>query len=213
MWRAKHLEGRTLGFVAQALGISLAGDAVRTKGKVGELIERALGADAGSAALHDFPQLKVELKTIPIDARRHPHESTFVCAISLEEADYASWEGSWVRAKLSNVLWVPIHDPPASGGMAERTIGAPLLWRPTKEQEAILRADFDDLMGRIGMGGIEGISAREGRWLQIRPKAASGSVRTTAFGPDGEKISTVPRGFYLRARFTGSILADPTAIE
>ncbi|MFO0659891.1 MAG: hypothetical protein U0165_08690 [Polyangiaceae bacterium] len=48
--------------------------------------------------------------------------------------------------------------------------------------------------------------------MQIRPKAANGSARTTAFGPDGEKISTVPRGFYLRAKLTGAILSDPTAI-
>ena len=47
---------------------------------------------------------------------------------------------------------------------------------------------------------------------QLRPKAAHGRVRTTVAGAEGERIATVPRGFYLRARFTGAILADPAAL-
>ena len=80
------------------------------KGKVGEQIERALGASGGSTATWDFPELRVELKTIPLDASRGaPRESTFVCAVSLADADRAEWATSWVRAKLSRVLWVPVE--------------------------------------------------------------------------------------------------------
>jgi DNA mismatch repair protein MutH len=46
----------------------------------------------------------------------------------------------------------------------------------------------------------------------VRPKARHGSARTVAFGGEGEAIATVPRGFYLRARFTGAILADAAAV-
>jgi len=37
-------------------------------------------------------------------------------------------------------------------------------------------------------------------------------VRTLAWGSEGEAIATVPRGFYLRTRFTGALLADPAAL-
>jgi DNA mismatch repair protein MutH len=94
----------------------------------------------------------------------------------------------------------------------ERRIGAPWFWRPTRAQEAVLRADFDEAMGTIGAGGIEAVTARAGRWLQVRPKAATGSVRTISFGPEGEWIATVPRGFYLRASFTREIFEDPAAL-
>lgn len=58
------------------------------KGKTGELVERALGAHGGSTATWDFPDLGVELKTIPVDARTAmPRESTFVCTVSLADAD------------------------------------------------------------------------------------------------------------------------------
>ena len=33
-----------------------------------------------------------------------------------------------------------------------------------------------------------------------------------AFGSEGEAIATIPRGFYLRPRFTGAILPDPRAL-
>jgi DNA mismatch repair protein MutH len=169
-------------------------------------VERVLGAHGGASASHDFPDLGVELKTIPIGPRGAPTESTFVCAIALGIDEAKPWSASWARAKLAHVLWVPIV---GEGG--ERTIGAPLLWRPTDEQDAQLAADYDEAMGILGLGGVEGLTARTGRWLQVRPKAPDGRKRATAVGPDGEWIATVPKGFYLRAKFTAAILADATA--
>jgi DNA mismatch repair protein MutH len=188
--------------------MSVSGAAVSTKGKVGELIERALGATGGSNATWDFPRLQVELKTIPVDERGVPRESTFVCAVSLLEAERAEWETSWARAKLARVLWVPI-DVRADGS---RHVGRALLWSPSEEQQRVLAGDFDEILGRIGIGDVEAVSAKVGRWLQLRPKAAHGGVRTRAPGGDGELLATVPRGFYLRARFTGAILRDAGAL-
>lgn len=210
--RAEALTGRTLDEIAEALGTRIGKDGVRTKGKVGELIERALGASAGSAAIHDFPHLRIELKTIPVDAGGRPRESTFVCSIALQDADRAEWSTSWVRSKLGHVLWVPVVTPEPGGVMTERVIGTPLFWQPTAEQERVLQGDFDDVMGAIGIGGIEGVTAYAGRWLQVRPKAQNSHARTMAYGAEGERIATVPRGFYLRARFTQAILRDPAAL-
>lgn len=207
--RASALRGRTLDDLARDHRGLLEGDAVRTKGKVGELLERVLGASGGSSKVHDFPELQIELKSIPVDAANKPRESTFVCALSVDDPDAEEWETSWVRRKLACVLWVPVVTPKIEG--VARTIGEPLLWTPTAEQDAILRADFDDVMGTIGIGGIEGLTAHMGRWLQARPKAAHGRVKTIAYGADGESIATTPRGFYLRPKFTGAILQNETA--
>lgn len=185
--RAALLAGKRLDAVAS----------VHTKGKVGELLEQLLGA-TGKGAVHDFPELGVELKTIPVDARGRPRESTYVCRISLAEAERAEWETSWVRRKLSHVLLVPI---------CEGVIETPVFWIPSAEQERLLRDDFEELMGLIGRGRIEDLTAHEGEVLQIRPKARDGSVRTTTFDRDGELVSTVPRGFYLRPRFTATLLS------
>ena len=208
--RARALVGQRVGDVATALGVSSAGDAVRTKGTPGAILERALGATGGSSKVHDFPELGVELKTIPIDLRGVPVESTYVCTLSLADAESQEWEDSWVRAKLSRVLFVPLvagDDAP----WPARRIAEPVLWEPTAEQDSILRGDFDDVVGLIGIGRIEDLTAHRGRWMQVRPKAAHGRVRTTAFGADNEAIATIPRGFYLRPKFTGALLLDPRA--
>ena len=202
MRRAAGLVGAGVAELAEREGVSVAGDAVRTKGKVGELLERALGA-TGSGAEMDFPALGVELKTVPLEGGK-PAESTFVCALGLMDAERAEWASAWVRKKLSRVLWVPIHE--------RARVGEPRLWSPSPEQDAALKDDFDEIVGRIAIGDIEDLSAHVGRYLQLRPKAASGSVRTAAPGRDGELVSTVPRGFYLRAKFVGAVLQDPLAL-
>jgi DNA mismatch repair protein MutH len=205
--RAHLLAGRSLDDLAASLGLAAPGGGARTKGKVGDLLERALGATGGSHAQHDFPDLRIELKTIPLAPSGVPRESTFVCTIALADAGTLEWKRSWVRAKLSHVLWIPIVE--SDGGT--RRIGTPLFWQPTRAQEEVLSSDFDEIMGAIGIGGIERITARVGRWLQMRPKAADGTPRAVAFGPGNERIATVARGFYLRASFTGALLRDPNA--
>lgn len=209
--RARALGGVRVGELATSLGLSSEGSAVRTKGTPGAILEVALGATGGSSKVHDFPELGVELKTIPVDLRGVPVESTYVCTLSLADAETQEWDDSWVRAKLARVLFVPLV---AGEGepWPSRRIGAPLLWSPTPAQDAVLRADFDDVVGLIGVGRIEELTAHRGRWLQVRPKAAHGRVRTIAFGAEGEAIATIPRGFYLRTRFTGAILVDPRAL-
>ena len=174
----------------------------------GSSLEQALGARGGSSATWDFPDLRVELKTIPVDATtKLPRESTFVCAVSLADADRAEWETSWARRKLSRVLWVPLE----VGDDGARTVGEARLWSPTPEQDAVLAGDFEEILGRVGLGDVEGVTARLGRWLQLRPKAAHGRVRTLVPAGDGELVATVPRGFYLRTVFTGAILRDGSA--
>lgn len=200
--RAHAFVGRTIESIA-----AIEGPAVRTKGKVGEAIERALGASPARGASLDFPELGVELKTVPVTPAGKPKESTFVCAVSLVDADRAEWESSWVREKLSRVLWVPIvHDG------ENKTIGRALLWSPTAEQASVLRADFDEIFGQIAIGGIEGVTAHMGRWLQLRPKAKDGSARALSLGPDEALVETTPRGFYLRTKLTEALLVDPRAV-
>lgn len=210
MARARALVGVELGSVAVALGIDMAGTAVKTKGMPGGIVERALGATGGGAKVHDFPDLEIELKTIPVDGKGAPIESTYVCTLSLADAEEQEWETSWVRSKLSRVLFVPLIAKEGASWRA-RKFGEPVLWSPTPAQEDILRSDFDEVVGLIGIGRIEEVTAHIGRWLQVRPKAAHGRVRTIAWGAEGEAIATVPRGFYLRTRFTGAILGDPAA--
>jgi DNA mismatch repair protein MutH len=205
--RARALAGRSLKEVASTLGLNVPPDLRRAKGWVGELIERALGAIAGSKPEPDFAELGVEVKSIPIGADGRPRESTHVCAIAMGDAAGACWEKSLARRKLARVLWVPVEASPAIA-LAARRIGQAVLWSPSPEQEEQLRRDWEELMELIALGRAGEVRGEMGVCLQVRPKAASGSARTRASNSEGEMNAGLPLGFYLRATFTAQILAS-----
>ncbi len=201
---ARALAGFTLEAVAERLGAEVPRALSRAKGWVGRLLEDALGATAASRPIPDFPHVGVELKTIPIDARGEPRESTYVCTVRLTRGG-TEWKDSDVRKKLRRVLWIPVEAEP-SIPIPKRKIGSPLLWSPNDEEEAVLRADWEELLQLIEAGWVESITAERGRWLQIRPKAARASARTWGTDDEGDPIRTLPRGFYLRRTFTRALL-------
>jgi DNA mismatch repair protein MutH len=203
--RARRLAGLRLGELAAELGAEVPSDLRRAKGFVGTLVERALGAAAGSRAQPDFETLGVELKTLPVDGRGRPLESTFVCTIPLTEIGEVEWSASRVRRKLSRVLWVPVEGERALP-VARRRIGEPLLWELGPEAEASLRFDWEELAGLIGRGDVESITGHLGRFLQVRPKARDSRSRRRGVDADGAPFLALPRGFYLRTAFTAAIL-------
>ncbi|HHF3884762.1 TPA: DNA mismatch repair endonuclease MutH [Haemophilus influenzae] len=203
--QAQSIAGLTFGELADELHIPVPIDLKRDKGWVGMLLERALGATAGSKAEQDFSHLGVELKTLPINAEGYPLETTFVSLAPLVQNSGVKWENSHVRHKLSCVLWMPIegsrHIP-----LRERHIGAPIFWKPTAEQERQLKQDWEELMDLIVLGKLEQITARIGEVMQLRPKGANSKAITKGIGKNGEVIDTLPLGFYLRKEFTAQIL-------
>jgi DNA mismatch repair endonuclease MutH len=203
--QAQSIAGLTFGELADELHIPVPPDLKRDKGWVGMLLERALGATAGSKAEQDFSHLGVELKTLPINAEGYPLETTFVSLAPLVQNSGVKWENSHVRHKLSCVLWMPIegirHIP-----LRERHIGAPILWKPTAEQERQLKQDWEELMDLIVLGKLDQITARIGEVMQLRPKGANSRAVTKGIGKNGEIIETLPLGFYLRKEFTAQIL-------
>jgi DNA mismatch repair protein MutH len=202
--RAHRLAGCQLGEVALAAGWPVPREPLRAKGWAGCLIERALGARGGSANEPDFPDLAIELKTIPLTRAGRPRESTFVCSVSLREIAETEWAAAGVRRKLARVLWVPIEADPRLR-LGERRIGAALLWSPSTAQEAALRADFEQLAGMIAIGDGESLTARDGACLQIRPKGANARAMRRGVDEHGAPVRTPPRAFYLRACFTAGL--------
>ncbi len=210
--RAQRLTGKALAEIAREAGLEVPPDLRRAKGFVGQLVERALGATAGSRAGPDFQALGLELKTLPLDARGHPVESTFVCTIPLGRVGDIEWEDSPVRAKLRRVLFVPVEGE-RERPVAERRVGEPFLWSPSGEEEADLKFDWDELSGRIGRGDVESITGHLGRYLQVRPKAADSHSRGLARDAEGSAFAALPRGFYLRATFTERVVRARFGLE
>ncbi len=201
------LTGKSLQQIALELEQRVPAEQKKAKGWVGELIEFYLGATASSLPEPDFQNLGIELKTIPINERGNPRESTYVCMVPLDSNIDSSWQTSVLRLKLKRVLWVPV-EASTKIELGQRRIGRPFLWSPTTEQETVLRNDWQELMDLVKMGEISKLNSGLGTHLQVRPKAANASVLTATTTESGEYSQTLPRGFYLRPRFTSSLLAS-----
>lgn len=206
LWsRAGAIAQLTLGEIAAAVSMTLPSDFRRDKGFIGQLLENILGATAGNLAKPDFTQLGIELKTLPLNANGQPKESTYVSIVPLMSREPLSWQRSELYQKLRRVLWIPYFFDKTLEPRYWR-LSNPILWSPSIEEEAILRVDWYELMGRVQMGQLDQINARLGQYLQIRPKALNAGVRTQGIGINGECVRTSPRGFYLRTAFTAKIV-------
>jgi DNA mismatch repair protein MutH len=195
----------TLAELASAQEVAVPDGLLHAKGWTGQLLERYLGATAGSRDEPDFQALGIELKTLPVNRGGWPCESTFVCTIPLQDVARTEWQDSRVLRKLRRVLWLIVQgsrDIP----VGKRAIGSPLLWSPDEREYALLKQDWDELAGQIGRGGIESITGHLGQVMQVRPKARNAQARRIGFDDDGVAVAQLPRGFYLRATFTGQIL-------
>ncbi len=207
--RAEALAGYTLREVAARFGWRVPVDLRRHKGWIGNLVELALGATAGSRPVPDFPELGIELKTLPVQADGSPRESTFVCTARLGGLD-VPWEESWVRKKLSRVLWMPVV---GGGPPGERVLGGPFLWSPGPEAEALLRADWDELTEIVGRGELDQLTGRRGKALQLRPKGATAADSSWMLDADGEWARVTDRAFYLRASFTRKLVRSVLRVD
>ncbi|MFD2166390.1 DNA mismatch repair endonuclease MutH [Thalassotalea euphylliae] len=203
--KAHALAGQSLGEIAKQANIEVPANLNRDKGWPGLLLEYVLGATAGSKPEPDFPELGVELKTIPINALGKPLETTFVCVAPLVGLTGVNWQTSHVKHKLSKVLWVPIVAE-RSIPIPERIVATPFLWTPSPDEEQLLANDWQELTDMIVLGDVENISGKHGQVMQLRPKAANSKALTNAFDKHGKPFKTLPRGFYLKIPFTHMLI-------
>lgn len=200
------IEGFSFAQLSLHLGMTIPDNPNQRKGWVGMAIERALGADAFNLALPDFQALGIELKTLPLSLSGKPTESTFITSIPLLSIHQQNWLTSQCYAKLRRVLWLPVEGDTRIP-YPQRRLGRGVLWSPSAEHLSQLEKDWTYLTTMIITGQLESVDARHGEYLQIRPKAADGKSLCFAFDAQGNKIQTLPRGFYLRSSFTAEILS------
>ncbi len=205
MDRVTAIAGLRLHELAAQIGTTVPDNLRRDKGWFGQAVETILGASAGSKAAPDFEAIGVELKTLPLNAKLSPKETTFVSSINLMKLRTVSWETSVVRHKLQRVLWLPLEADPRIP-LAERRIGQGILWSPSATQEAALKTDWEELTDLMCLGKLETITAKMGRYLQVPPKGANARALALGVNEFGETVQTLPRGFYLRTQFTEQVL-------
>ncbi len=202
--RCHSLQGLTFSQLALSINMPISDHPSERKGWVGQAMELVLGANAGSLSAPDFIDLGIELKTLPINHLGKPAESTFVTSIPLLTVHKQVWQTSQCFTKLRRVLWVYVEDD-SRIPFLHRRIGQGFIWSPSTADAAVLANDWSELTFMIGTGKLAEIDARMGEYLQVRPKAANAKSLCYGFDECGNKILTLPRGFYLRQAFTAQL--------
>ena len=205
---ARALVGVELGELADALGLPVpVGGSVRTKGWSGQVIEHELGVAVGGGRGPDFEALGIELKTVPVTPALVPLESTAVCQIDPIAIAGESWETSYVRLKLARVLFVALEVPPNMRSVGDRRVAAVRLWTPTRDEEALLRGDFELFVrDYFRRGRAADITGHLGAALQVRPKGRDAADLRDAYDADGRPTRIGKMGFYLRPAFVARVL-------
>ena len=103
------------------------------------------------------------------------------------------------------MLWLPVEGDKRIDFL-HRRIGRGILWSPSVKDEEILAKDWLEYVLMMSTGRLHEIDASMGEYLQVRPKAANGKSLCYGFDEAGDKALTLPRGFYLRSRFTNTVL-------
>ena len=205
--RLEELNGKTLLELADKALVPLPKSTTQGKGFTGELIEILLGASGDNLPIPDFPNLKLELKTLPVDENFKPLESTFICHAPLMNTRRMRFEDSTLFCKLSSILFVFVLAP-RDLSFAQRKIVGFHFFKPDEQELAIIKEDWEELMEMVSLGQAQQITARIGTIIQMRPKAADGKQLTECIGPDGSILKTRPRGFYMRRSFTTKLLEE-----
>ncbi len=202
--RLDLLVGLSLEQIANTYKIALPTSFKRAKGFTGELIEKALGANALNLPLPDFTHLAIELKTIPVSDKLEPLESTYICHLKLMPKRGESFFESTLYKKTALILFVAIEGLREIEGPKRKVLGY-YLYKPDAKTLEIIKNDYEEVMEQISLGRAHEITARTGTIVQVRPKGASGKDLVPYVNEDGEIALTRPRGFYFRAAFTKEI--------
>lgn len=203
---ANELSGKTIKEVASAMHSFCPDDLKTHKGFVGQLFEKILEADAHNLDQPDFIELGIELKSIPVDIYAKPLESTFICYANLPPKDL-NWSHSRLKRKISKVLWIP-YEGDRSIPLPNKRIGSPFLWVPNKDVMSKLEKDWAEITELMLEGKYDKLNAKQGEFIQLRPKAATSKVLINVTNEVGGIIQTVPKGFYFRRTFTQSLFSE-----
>lgn len=203
---AHALRGATLADLAEGLGIPVPAGLRTPKGWSGRIVEQELGA-GGSLRGPDFTHLGVELKTVPVRDDFRPLESTAVCHIDPVAIAGESWATSYVRRKLTQVLFIALECPKAPHSIGDRKIIGVRLWSPSADEERVLQADFEHIVRYyFRQGRAHELTGHVGQVLQVRPKGRNSADKQSAFDTHGHPTQLGRCGFYLRPAFVCGIL-------
>ncbi|QJC29259.1 MutH/Sau3AI family endonuclease [Enterobacteriaceae endosymbiont of Plateumaris rustica] len=207
--RASLIIGHSLNDIAKWLNYNnIPLNLNKDKGWIGKLIELCLlGIQQKNIFNQDIPQIGIEIKTIPIDEKGNTINNTFICSFPLINKNILIWKKSKLYNKLSKILWIPIITKSKNTPIGMRIIGNPIIWTPSKRDYKKIYNDWIELMKLLISGNIDYINHYNGTILLVKTKSNKNKL-IEIINQDNKIILTTPRAFYLKKKFTKTLLKN-----
>ncbi|MGH9896014.1 MAG: MutH/Sau3AI family endonuclease, partial [bacterium] len=173
---------------------------------VGNLTQLYMGRKEDNRREPDFPELGIELKTLPMKALRRGNqrewtvkEPTSITMIDYREVDQEDWSVAYLRHKIDHILWVPYeHD---YGDKRESRFRRAFLWKPDAADYPVFGIDYDVVRGYIQRDDAEHLSETLSQVLAARRKGSKGQMAEQPRGPPAKS-----RAWAFKAAYTRPIL-------
>ncbi len=207
--KAKWLEGKTLKQVSDTIKRSDLKSRVKTKGTVGELIEKGFfGIKKNSKAEPDIPRLYVELKTCPLKYNKKRTLLSIKEPLSLNIINYSkevkckNLKESSLYKKNRQILFVfYIHDKKKKRSLY--VIKYVFLWKIDRRVLKELGPDYAKIIEKIRSGKAHEIHQGQHRYLTLCPKHGSAHKYTKQ---PYSKIPAEIRAFRLKNHYMNAIV-------
>lgn len=202
--RCDKLVGKTIATIADKLQLTVPDNLKNNRGWIGNLLELALGAEAGSKPIQDFVNLGIELKSVAINHKGEVNNDIFVSSLPINSFMLQTWHTSHLLYKLKRILFVPIEQIKEIP-LANRRIGRARLWTPTAYELSQLQQDWQDILDIITEGDFNAIKNNVGKILCVKVKALNAKQSNSFIDTEGFTSKIPPLSFYLRKDFVNSI--------
>lgn len=212
---ALGIEGKTLLQILQEANLTKEDiEWVRSKetdkGLPGKIIEASyFGYELNSRQEADFDKVGAELKTTPADVdkstlRYKSGETISVTQIDFNHPVEDDFYKSHLYDKLKMLLVIFYHRNKELPSKLLYNVFYATLFKPSKEDIAIIESDFHEINRKISTGNAHLLSRSDGTYLSTAPKSTKTVLVEPYYG--GEKI--VKRSFTLRKEYVNVILAS-----
>lgn len=201
------LDRHTSGEVASLVGRSQYLESPLPRGRtgVGDLVELYLGKLPDNSPEPDFPDLGVEVKSLPMKRLRRSSwtvkEPTSLSMIDFNKLVKEDWATTPLRRKIDRILWVPYEHN--SADKRESRFRRSFLWSPPSEDIPAYEADYRAVRALVLAGKAHEISERLSLVLSARRKGATGEATRSQ---PGTLVKAKSRAWAFKVAYTRPIL-------
>jgi DNA mismatch repair protein MutH len=176
--RAARYRGRSIGELRDEL---LPGRSDRWKSLTGAVARRVLGS-TNSAEPAAYRRYGLLVRAVRLDIDGRPWEATSFPAVDFRDVAEEEWESSPLVEQLRSILLVVFHDPRKV--VTEAVLDRVVHWRPTDEDVATMRQEYEILRGHIARSSPDlAPTEAQTQILHLRPHGSDGSDKVPL--PDG----------------------------